>query len=230
MDDAARGRRPSVDPRAPHAAPCVGSPPTDASARAWATRGRLGPRPSGRQLGAALAPAGGKDGASGPGPHPKTESVDSTAAPVARLERALAHGKAPYIVKLARPPAGMRAANKGRHSRGDLLTVRGRPKWVKPAILLPQRATRLSRRHAENSEFNVGKCHEWVAARRTALLPSRLVPLFVLSQTFFDTTPSVPPDATSTGSCGVSLAQPYRQCLRGIHAFVHRVWITMWKG
>jgi hypothetical protein len=62
--------------------------------------------PSGRQLGAALAPAGGKDRPSRPGPHPEAETVDPAAAPVARLERALAHGKTPYVVNLAghRPP------------------------------------------------------------------------------------------------------------------------------
>src|SRR6478735_2130866 len=49
-------------------------------------------RPSGRQLGAALATAGGQDGAPGPGPHPQPEAVSLGPATVVRLVRALAHG------------------------------------------------------------------------------------------------------------------------------------------
>src|SRR5450759_665869 len=60
---------------------------------------------SGRQLGAALTATRGQDGATGAGPHAGTESVRATAAPVTRLERALAHGALPVICVVARPQA-----------------------------------------------------------------------------------------------------------------------------
>jgi len=139
----------------------------------------LGTEPSGRQLVAALAPAGGKDGASGPGPHPEAESVDSTAAPVARLERALAHGRAPYIVNSDQvPPDESRAANRGRHSGGDLLTVRGRHKRVKPMT----RGLERRRWCPADTPSNPEKCHERVAARPSPLLRSRLVPCLSFRQ------------------------------------------------
>jgi hypothetical protein len=50
---------------------------------------------SGGQLLAAFAPAGGQDGPARSSPHPMAEAMGTAAAPVARLERALAHGKAP---------------------------------------------------------------------------------------------------------------------------------------
>ena len=50
---------------------------------------------SGGQSGAALAAPGRNDGAAGAGPHPQTETMGTTATPIARLERALAHGKTP---------------------------------------------------------------------------------------------------------------------------------------
>jgi hypothetical protein len=50
---------------------------------------------SGGQLLAAFAPAGGQDGPARTSPHPMAEAMGTAAAPVARLERALAHGKAP---------------------------------------------------------------------------------------------------------------------------------------
>ena len=50
---------------------------------------------SGGQSGAALATPGRHDGAAGAGAHPQTETMGTTAPPVARLERALAHGKTP---------------------------------------------------------------------------------------------------------------------------------------
>jgi hypothetical protein len=46
---------------------------------------------SGRELGAALAAAGGKDGAAGTRAHTKAEAVRLGAATVVRLEGALAH-------------------------------------------------------------------------------------------------------------------------------------------
>ena len=107
-------------------------------------------RPSGRQLGAALAPAGGKDGAAGTGPHPETESVDPTTASIARLERALAHGKAPYIVYLTKDCPQMRAANRGHRAGGDLLTVRGRFDRVKLTLVDPEDLLTLSSRHADS--------------------------------------------------------------------------------
>jgi hypothetical protein len=60
---------------------------------------------SGRQLGAALTATRGKDGATGAGPHAGAEAVRTTAAPVARLERALAHGTLPMLCVVARPQA-----------------------------------------------------------------------------------------------------------------------------
>ena len=50
---------------------------------------------SGRKLGAALAPTRGQDGAPGAGPHAGTEAVRAAAAPVTRLECALAHWDSP---------------------------------------------------------------------------------------------------------------------------------------
>ena len=52
---------------------------------------------SGGKLFAALAPAGGHNGAACSCPHPKTKTMRTATTPVARLERALAHGKAPTI-------------------------------------------------------------------------------------------------------------------------------------
>jgi hypothetical protein len=50
---------------------------------------------SGGQAGAALATPGRNDGAAGAGPHPQTETMGTAATPIARLERALAHGRTP---------------------------------------------------------------------------------------------------------------------------------------
>ena len=50
---------------------------------------------SGGQPGAALAAPGRHYGAAGAGPHPQTETMGTTATSIARLERALAHGKTP---------------------------------------------------------------------------------------------------------------------------------------
>jgi hypothetical protein len=52
---------------------------------------------SGGELLAALAAACGHNGAARAGPHPEAKTMGTAAAAVARLERALAHGKAPTI-------------------------------------------------------------------------------------------------------------------------------------
>src|SRR5450756_2942721 len=62
---------------------------------------------SGRQLGAALTATRGQDGATGAGPHAGTEAVRAAAAPIARLERALAHGTLPGAL-CRRTPSGAR--------------------------------------------------------------------------------------------------------------------------
>src|SRR5665811_150509 len=62
---------------------------------------------SGRQLGAALTATRGQDGATGAGPHAGTEAVRAAAAPVTRLERALAHGTLPGAL-CRRTPSGAR--------------------------------------------------------------------------------------------------------------------------
>src|SRR5487761_2162504 len=62
---------------------------------------------SGRQLGAALTATRGQDGATGAGPHAGTEAVRTTTTPVARLERALAHGTLPGAL-CRRTPSGAR--------------------------------------------------------------------------------------------------------------------------
>src|SRR5664280_3059315 len=62
---------------------------------------------SGRQLGAALTATRGQDGATGAGPHAGTEAVRAAAAPVTRLERALAHGTLPGDL-CRRTPSGAR--------------------------------------------------------------------------------------------------------------------------
>jgi len=60
---------------------------------------------SGRELGAALAPARGQDGATGPGAHAQPEAVGLGATAVVRLEGALAHGKG-SLSKVGAAPAG----------------------------------------------------------------------------------------------------------------------------
>ena len=93
------------------------------------------PSSSGGQLGATLAPPGGEDGASGAGPHPEPEAVGAAAAPIARLEGALAHGRSPTFSNLMlKSEAPRRNGGAGRiaGSHGDLLTVRGPTKRVKP--------------------------------------------------------------------------------------------------
>src|SRR3954468_15353268 len=57
--------------------------------------GNTGERRLGRQLVAALAPAGLQDGPAGPGAHPQTEAVGLGPTAVVRLEGPLAHGLAP---------------------------------------------------------------------------------------------------------------------------------------
>ena len=76
---------------------------------------------SGRELGATLGPPGRQDRPSSPGPHPQTKAVGTTAAPVTRLEGALAHGRTPKIVMVKKKVVD------------DLPTVRGPAKPVKPA-------------------------------------------------------------------------------------------------
>jgi len=49
---------------------------------------------SGGQSGAALATPCRNYATAGAGPHPQTETMGTAATPIARLERALAHGKA----------------------------------------------------------------------------------------------------------------------------------------
>jgi hypothetical protein len=48
-----------------------------------------------RQARAALTTAARNDGAARAGPHPQTKTMGTAAAPIARLERALAHGRTP---------------------------------------------------------------------------------------------------------------------------------------
>jgi hypothetical protein len=62
---------------------------------------------SGRQLGAALTATRRQDGATGAGPHAGTEAVRAASTPVARLERALAHGTLPGAL-CRRTPSGAR--------------------------------------------------------------------------------------------------------------------------
>lgn len=75
--------------------------------------------------------------------------MDPTAASIARLERALAHGKAPYIVYLTKDYPHLRAANRGHRAGGDLLTVRGSLKRVKLTDIDPEDLLTLSSRHAD---------------------------------------------------------------------------------
>lgn len=75
--------------------------------------------------------------------------MDPTAASIARLERALAHGRAPYIVYLTKNYPHVRAANRGHRAGGDLLTVRGRHNRVKLAGVDPEDLLTLSSRHAD---------------------------------------------------------------------------------
>lgn len=110
---------------------------------------------SSRQLGAALAASGGEDRTTGAGTHPEAEAMGAAAAPVARLERALAHGTTPQGRRLnrdrtpprrSRPTPGRHPANAG---DSDLLTVRGAVHVVKPAQLRPHGTYgALSSRHA----------------------------------------------------------------------------------
>ena len=77
--------------------------------------------------------------------------MDPTTTSIARLERALAHGKAPYIVYLTKNCSQLRAANRGHRAGGDLLTVRGRLNRVKLAQVDPEDLLTLSSRHADTS-------------------------------------------------------------------------------
>ncbi len=77
--------------------------------------------------------------------------MDPTAASIARLERALAHGRAPYIVYLTKDYPHIRAANRGHRTGGDLLTVRGPLNRVKLAEVDPEDLLTLSSRHADDS-------------------------------------------------------------------------------
>ena len=72
--------------------------------------------------------AGPQDGAAGAGPHPQTEAMGTTAAPVARLERALAHGKTPKPSEWSQFRYGAHTARiAGGASRWQ------RPLWKRPS-------------------------------------------------------------------------------------------------
>jgi len=96
-------------------------------------------RMSGRQAAAALAAPGGNDGAAGTCPHPQTKAMGAAAAPIARLECALGHGKTPTIfgvldnqVRCSRGTHRRRSGQVAAVAISDLLTVRGAAKPVKP--------------------------------------------------------------------------------------------------
>jgi hypothetical protein len=89
------------------------------------------------QATATLATPGRDDGAARTGPHPQTKAVGTAATPIARLERALAHGKTPKPSECinnrvrcshgTHRTRGGRAGGSGRYG-SDLLTVRGTAK------------------------------------------------------------------------------------------------------
>ena len=93
---------------------------------------------SARQLVATLTPASGEDGATGTGPHPEPEAMGAAAAPITRLEGALAHGRSPTFLEF-RSSGPIHAGQEmfGR-ARGDLLTVRGPLNRVKCARVQAQ--------------------------------------------------------------------------------------------
>ena len=83
---------------------------------------------SGGQPGAALAAPGRHDGAAGAGPHPQTETMGTTATSIARLERALAHGKTPKPSEWSQFRYGAHTARiAGGASRWQ------RPLWKRPS-------------------------------------------------------------------------------------------------
>ena len=83
---------------------------------------------SGGQSGAALATPGRHDGAAGAGPHPQTETMGTTATSIARLERALAHGKTPKPSEWSQFRYGAHTARiAGGASRWQ------RPLWKRPS-------------------------------------------------------------------------------------------------
>jgi len=83
---------------------------------------------SGGQSGAALAAPGRHDGAAGAGPHPQTETMGTTATSIARLERALAHGKTPKPSEWSQFRYGAHTARiAGGASRWQ------RPLWKRPS-------------------------------------------------------------------------------------------------
>ena len=142
-DDAAAGRRRQVDGAgarrparrgarrtAAHDRGEVGRAAHPVRRRA-ARRGRAGRagRRSGRQLAAALAAAGGDDGAAGAGAHAQPEAVRLGPAAVVRLEGALAHGRTPSVgidTYDARGHAGVTCNGRRRSCADDRLTRRHR--------------------------------------------------------------------------------------------------------
>src|SRR3954452_9331717 len=77
-----------------------------------AAAGSTGVGGSGREPGAALAPAPGENGASGARAHAKPEAVGLRPAPIVRLERPLAHRGTPHT-RPASPRGGDREKSSG---------------------------------------------------------------------------------------------------------------------
>ena len=131
-----------------------GSPPNCSSSRPWATRLPRCRANSGRQSRAALAPTGGKDGATCAGAHPEAEAMGTAASPVARLESALTHGRTPtsFVGESdSRPFGGQtegRSAARQRPANGTGSRQTGQTDV--PARAYKCSPACLSRRHAEN--------------------------------------------------------------------------------
>src|SRR3954447_5612491 len=76
-----------------------------------AAAGSTGVGGSGREPGAALAPASGENGATGARAHAKPEAVGLRPAPIVRLERPLAHRGTPHT-RPAPPRGGVSGRNR----------------------------------------------------------------------------------------------------------------------
>ncbi len=194
---AGRARRPSVAPRAPRDAPCVGSPPTDAAVRPWATRGRPGYRAV-RQTACRGPCAGGRQGwrvrtgsASGDG----IRGLDCGAGCSAGTCACSREGS---LYREFWPGTTRRSAG----------SEQGSPQWRRPpngtgttqegqtGDPWPRSSTQVSSRHAEQS----GKVSRTGCGAPEPVATFTPRPLFVIPPTFFCPTPSVPPDVTLSGS------------------------------
>ena len=170
-----RARRESVGPLAPRAAPCVGSPPTDASVRARVTRGRPGCRAV-RQTACRGPCAGGRQGW-----RVRTRVRIRRRNPWTRLRRRLLG----WNVRLLTGGLPISSDHGQCTARRIAGSEQGSPQWRRPpngtgsdprGSNRPRRPAIVPTQCPADTPSDQEKCHERVAARPSPLLRSRLVP------------------------------------------------------